>query len=80
MAFPTTKSSLTHTWTKDTRDRVFLGSRGSLLKMTHVGVNWRRRLTDRNTLACLALPLQRISSNRLLKVSFRVQSLAIQVV
>jgi hypothetical protein len=38
LAHPTTKSSLIHTWTKDTRDDPWMGTSGSLLKLIHVGV------------------------------------------
>lgn len=36
LAQPSTKASLTHTFTRDTRDDPWMGSAGSLLKISHV--------------------------------------------
>ena len=36
LAQPSTKSALSHTYTRDTRDDPWLGTRGQLLKITHV--------------------------------------------
>lgn len=36
LARPSTKSALSHTYTRDTRDDPWLGTRGQLLKITHV--------------------------------------------
>lgn len=36
LAFPTTKASLVHTWTSDTRDDLWMATSGRLLKATHV--------------------------------------------
>ncbi|WVO18244.1 hypothetical protein L204_105952 [Cryptococcus depauperatus] len=35
LAVPSTKSSISHTWTSDTRDDPWMGTAGSLLKVTH---------------------------------------------
>ncbi|OCF37405.1 mitochondrial protein [Kwoniella heveanensis BCC8398] len=35
LAVPSTKSSLSHTWTSDTRDDLWTGTSGRLLKLTH---------------------------------------------
>ena len=36
LAYPSTKASLVHTYTRDTRDDAWTGSRGSLVKVSHV--------------------------------------------
>lgn len=36
LAHPSTKASVAHTWTRDTRDDSIMGTRGSLLKVIHV--------------------------------------------
>ncbi|WWC59344.1 uncharacterized protein I303_101896 [Kwoniella dejecticola CBS 10117] len=35
LAVPSTKSSISHTWTSDTRDDLWMGTKGRLLKLTH---------------------------------------------
>ncbi|KAK6903821.1 hypothetical protein I203_107329 [Kwoniella mangroviensis CBS 8507] len=35
LAIPSTKSSISHTWTSDTRDDLWTGTKGRLLKFTH---------------------------------------------
>ncbi|WWC67858.1 uncharacterized protein I206_101775 [Kwoniella pini CBS 10737] len=35
LAVPSTKSSISHTWTSDTRDDLWMGTKGRLLKFTH---------------------------------------------
>ncbi|WRT64839.1 uncharacterized protein IL334_001775 [Kwoniella shivajii] len=35
LAIPSTKSSISHTWTSDTRDDLWMGTKGRLLKFTH---------------------------------------------
>jgi outer membrane protein insertion porin family len=36
LAEPSTKSSITHTWTSDTRDDPWMGTSGRLLRLAHV--------------------------------------------